>query len=100
MPLYFIMKDLQSAIADYYKEKDTVGETVYTMCSSVETQSELPEYDNEEGDVRYVKDSSTYYIYDSVQWNLLLSTPIDQENYTFATEEEILEALKAGETNG
>lgn len=91
------MIDLQTAIADFYAEKSTPGEASYTMRPSVETEGELPEFSNDEGDVRYVKDNATYFIYDCAQWNTLLSTPVDGTNFTLATEEEVLAALKAGE---
>lgn len=94
-----MMIDLQAAIADYAAEHEL--EWSYTMRPSVESEGVLPKEDSEEGDVRKAKDSGNYYIYDNGSWNLLLeNSSIDTEGIELATHEEVLAALKAGETDG
>lgn len=92
------MIDLQAALADYAYEHEL--ELRYTMRPSVENVASLPSSD-EEASVRRTKDTGNYYIYDDGSWNLVLeNSSIDTESFEYATHEEVLEALRAGEVDG
>ena len=82
------MKDLQVAIADYYKDKPI--DSQINIKPSVEV---LPNT-GDEGDCR--KCQNRYYIYDNGQWNELDVGNIESD-LEFATDDEVLQMLKEGE---
>ena len=88
------MKDLQVAITDYYASKNSTIDPVITIRPSVDT---LPQIGNE-GDTRLQKSDNRYYVYDDGKWNEL-DTGGDEftGDIEFATDAELVEALKEGE---
>lgn len=91
------MKDLQTAIADYYQAQGNTLDVVNTMCPSVIEEIDLPQEGNSEGDVRLITSTGHYYIFDGGKWNFLLANDITGESFVIATDEEIEQALRAGE---
>ena len=87
------MKDLQIAIADYYASKKESVDPQISLKPSVQT---LPETGNAEGDTRLQNSDNTYYLFDGGIWNAL-DTGNNDSDLEFASDEELLEMLKAGE---
>lgn len=97
IPLFIgeFMKDVQVAITDYYASKPNSMDPQVTIRPSVES---LPETGNQEGDTRFQISDNKYYIFDDNKWNEL---DTGGDTFTgdveFASDSELLEALKEGE---
>lgn len=61
--------ELEIAIANYYASTDHEIEEKFTVRPDRQTTEELPQENNEEGDVIRTKDTGIFHIWDEGQWN-------------------------------
>lgn len=109
--LFFILKmsytDLEILIADYYATTGHAIESQYTIKPSVNTSTDLPKTGNNEGDVRKVKDTGRYNIFDEGEWHELTPEIGDNDalsksdfeqvlDESFASDDEVLQAILLG----
>lgn len=73
-------QDLERRISNYYQETGHQIEIIYRIRPDVETEGALYLLENNnEGDVRFVKETENYFIYDESEWHELPKLPISSD---------------------